>query len=117
MNLPNKERGLYIFRIVYVLFGSITSQSICCHLKLFCGIPKAHEAQNPKDDSNGFGTDILHRPNIYRLAVVTKPITKIDPFNIKFTELLATCGARYENVQEGVFNVPMTPILTFDACD
>ena len=47
-------------------------------LELLGTIAKRHEAQDPEQNTNSFGTDIFDGTNIYSLTVVTKPVAKVD---------------------------------------
>lgn len=49
------------------------------------------------------------------MAIITKPIAEVDPFDIELAELLPACSAGHENVEESILNVAMAPVLTFNA--
>ena len=73
------------------------------------------EHLHPKDDPDSLGADILDCPDIYGLGVITQPITKVDSFDIKFAKFLAPSSAGHQQIKKGIFNVAMSPILTFNA--
>ena len=98
-----------------MLLGSIATQPIGGYLELLCSITKAHKPNNPEEYANSLGTDVFDGSDVHRLAIITKPITEVDTFDIKLAELLPACSAGHENVEESIFNVAMAPILTFNA--
>ena len=104
----------YIFGIVDMLLWPIASKPVGGDFKLFGTVAKTHKAQNPEQYPYGFGTDVLHCTNINRLAVVPKPVAKVDPFDVQFAELLAASGTGHEYIKQGIFDVSVTPVLPFD---
>ena len=52
------------------------------------------------------------------LRVIPQPVPKVNPLDVHLAELLATsAGASDEQGQEGVLDVSMSPVLTFDLGD
>ena len=80
-----------VLRVIDVLLGAIAAKSICSHLEFFGAITKAHEAQNPKNDTDGFRTDIFDSSDVHGLTVIPQPVTKIHSLYVKLSELLAAC--------------------------
>jgi hypothetical protein len=48
---------------------------------------------------------------IYELH--TKPVAKVDALDVHLAELLA-CAGRHENIEQGVLDISMTPVLSFN---
>lgn len=76
-----------------------------------------HESQDPENQSNGFSANILDRTYIHGLTVISKPIPKVDTLHVKFGEFLPTRAAGHENVEQGVLDIAMAPILTLNGTD
>ena len=102
------------FRIINVLFWSIAAESFCGDLKLFGAVAKAHETEHPEDHPNGFCRYVLDGPHINRLGIVSQPVPKVDPLDIEFPKFLTASSSGHEDVKQSVFNVSMTPILSFN---
>jgi len=123
-----------IFGVVNVFFGAVTSKPLACDLE-FAGtcdavltfavyvhtettsltISEAHKSKNPEQKPDSVGTDILDSANIDSLRVITKPVAKVDTLDIELRELLVTADdASSQESKESVFDISMTPVLTFD---
>lgn len=51
---------------------------------------------------------------IHSLTIVPEPIAKVNTLYIHFRKLLARTSG-HEQSEQGVFNIPMAPVLTFDS--
>ena len=76
--------------------------------------PKTHEAKDPEDQSDSFRTNVFHGSDIDGLAVITEPVAKVDTLYVEFAKLLTTGSTGDEDVQKGIFNIAMTPVLAFN---
>lgn len=61
-----------------MLFRAITAKSLSGHFEFSGAITKRQEAQDPKQDTDGFGTDVFDGSDIYGLGVVPEPVAKVD---------------------------------------
>ena len=57
---------------------------------------------------------MFHGAYIHGLAIVTQPVAKVDSFDVHLAELLAAHGTCGEYGEEGVFDVAMAPIDSFN---
>ena len=98
-----------------MFFGTVATKAIRGHFKLFRPITEAHETQDPQEDPDSFCADVLDRTDIDGLTVISQPIPEIDSLDVQFAEFLAACGAGHDDVEQGILNVSMSPVETFDA--
>lgn len=91
-----------------------------------------HETKDPEDQSYRFSGDILDSTDVHGLTIVSKPepwsvvrscrvmarhflpITKVDTLDVKFRELLAARTTGHQDVKEGIFDITMSPVLSFN---
>jgi hypothetical protein len=48
-----------VLGVVDVVLGAVAAQAVCGDLELARAIAKGHEAQDPEEDADGFGGDVL----------------------------------------------------------
>ena len=97
-----------------MLLRPITSESISRNFELASAIPERHESEHPEQESNRFGTDILHRAHVDGLAIISKPVPEVDALDVHFAELLAP---KRHKGKKCVFDVAMAPVGAFDFGD
>jgi hypothetical protein len=61
-----------------MLFRAVTAKSLSGHFEFSGAVTERQEAQDPKQDTNGFGADVFDGSNIYSLRVVPEPVAKVD---------------------------------------
>jgi hypothetical protein len=61
-----------------MFLGSVAAQPLSCDLKFTRTVAKGHESENPEQDADCLCADVLDSADIHGLAVVTKPVAKID---------------------------------------
>lgn len=64
--------------LVNVLFGAIATEPRSRDFEFLGSITKGHEAQNPQENANSFRADIFDGTDVNGLAVITKPVSKVD---------------------------------------
>ena len=92
----------------------VAAQAVRRNLEFFGTISKTHETEHPNNNANRFSANIFDRSDIYSLTIVPQPISKIYTFYVELAELLPTSSARHEYIEQGIFDVAMTPIDTLN---
>ena len=98
-----------------MLFRSVAAQSVRSYFEFFGCVSKAHESKNPENNPNSLSADIFDGSHVDRLTIVTQPITEINPFDVQLAKFLAPCRAGHQDIEEGVLDVAMSPVLAFYA--
>lgn len=96
-----------------MLLGPVAAEAVSRHLKLLCAVAKAHEAEDPQQDSDSLRRHHLDGAHVDGLGVVTQPVAKVDALDVHFAELLARLAAD-EQREQRVLDVTVTPVLAFN---
>lgn len=104
----------YVFGVVNVFLGPVATQSLCCDLEFLCSVAKTHKAQNPQDNANSFSADVFHGANVNSLAIVSQPVAKVYTLDIQLAKFFAAGSTGHEDVEKGIFNITMTPVLALN---
>lgn len=94
-----------------MLLGSINAKSFSRDFELFCSIAKAHESQDPDQNSNSVGWYALECTDVNSLTVIAEPIAKVRSLDHHRSPFVAFDEG---NRGEKVLNVAMPPIVAFD---
>ena len=51
------------------------------------------------------------------LPIISQPVTKVYPLDVKLAKFLASSSAGHEEIKQSIFNIAMTPVLSFNVGD
>lgn len=97
-----------------MFLGSINPQSLARDFKLARSIAEAHKGQDPHKYTNDLGLDTLEGTHVNGLAVVAKPVAKIDTLDHNRAPFVAL---QMRDCRKYILNVSMPPILALDLGD
>ena len=106
-----------VFRCMQEGNRPVAAEAIPGDLKFLGAVAEAHETQDPKNDTNGFGADVFDGAHVDGLAIIAQPVAKVNSLHVQLAEFLASCSTGHKDVEQGVLDVSMAPIRTLDAGD
>ena len=107
--------GVHVVRIILgvvdVVLRAVAAEPVRSDLKLAGAVAEAEEAEHAKQQADGLCRDGLDGTDVDGLAVVSQPVAKVDTGDHHLVELLAAHGAGHQDLEQGIFNVAMTPCI------
>jgi hypothetical protein len=98
-----------VLGVVDVLLRAVAAQSLSGNLELAGAVAKGHEAENAKEETDGFGRNGLDSADIDSLGVISEPVSKVRARNVDLVELLAIEGTSQGEGEESIFDIAVSP--------